>query len=176
MRLTRGSDRPTTRRHYAPSSSTGIQGLSPSSSGKGNFGLADIRRMMPLGITSPVHALIHSGVLRDVVPPCTQWSAITMTSSVTFVIVSATSKVNAPSASSTSSRMMHSNRSISVNNTRTTHADCTNETVKADEVPCGGNILKQPPTPTLTAVPGGANERTATLALLPPGLSSSRES
>ena len=63
-----------------------------------NIDLADIRGMMAAIYADNlnVHDLIHSGVLRDVVPPCRHWSAIAMTSSVTFFIVSATSKVKAP--------------------------------------------------------------------------------
>ena len=82
-------------------------------------------------------------VLRDVVPPCGQWYTIIMTPSVTFVIALATSKASGPSASSTSSRMVDSSAS-SVENTRTTHASSTNETVEMDEVPCGAHIMKQP--------------------------------
>ena len=114
-------------------------------------------------------------VLRDVVPPCGQWYTIIMTPSVTFVIALATSKASGPSASSTSSRMVDSSAS-SVENTRTTHASSTNETVEMDEVPCGAHIMKQPLIATPTAVPGGANELTAALKLLPPGLRASRES
>ena len=39
-----------------------------------DFGLADIRRMMAAitPIIWPIHILLHSGVSRDVVPPCRQ--------------------------------------------------------------------------------------------------------
>ena len=64
---------------------------------------------------------------------------------------------------------MNSSRS-SVKDNKITHADSTNETVEAGDVPCGANTTKQPPIATPTAAPGGANRLTATPTLLHPGL------
>ena len=61
-------------------------------------------------------------------------------------------------------------------NARTSHADSTNETVEAGEVPCGAHTIKQPPVATPTASPGGVNGLTATLTLLRPDLRAYRES
>ena len=52
-------------------------------------------------------------------------------------------------------------------NARTSHADSTNETVEASEVPCGAHTIKQPTIATLTAAQGGANRLRATLTLRP---------
>ena len=65
-----------------------------------------------------------------------------------------------------SRRLIDSSRS-SMDYNLTTHADSTNETVDADEVPYAAE--KHPPITTPTAAPGGANRLTATLALLQPG-------
>lgn len=78
------------------------------------------------------------------VPPWRQCSAFAMASNITFVIVSAISKASTPSTSNTSSRKMDSSHS-SVNNTSKTQEGSTNETMEADEVPCGAQIINQPP-------------------------------
>ena len=95
------------------------------------------------------------------VPPPRQWLTIAITSSATFVVVSVTSKLNAPYASSSSRKMMGSSRS-SVKDNKINHADSTNETLEAGEVPCGAHTARQPPIATPTAAPGGANLLMAT--------------
>ena len=67
-----------------------------------------------------------------------------MTSNTVCVVLSVTSKVSAPYASSNSSRMIDSSRT-SVNNNRTTHSDNTNEMVEAGEVPCGAHTVNNYP-------------------------------
>ena len=143
---------------------------------RGSFGLADIRRMMA-AVYADNLSRSRSDLFRSNAGRGAAMQAMVRdhTSSVTFVVVSATSKASAPYGSGTSSRMMDSSRS-SVKDTRTTHADSTKETVEADEVPCGAHVLKQPPIGTPTAAPRGADELTAMLTLLPPVLRASRKS
>ena len=78
-------------------------------------------------------------------------------------------KSSAPYASSSSRIMMDSSRS-SVKDIKSTHADSTNETTEAGEVPSGAHTTKQLLIATPNAASGGANRLTATLTLLQPGL------
>ena len=86
---------------------------------RGDFGLADIRRMMA-AICADNLARSRSGSFRGITgrsASMQKMTAIAMASSATFVMVSATSRLSAPYGSSNSRRMMDSSRHSSLRTT-----------------------------------------------------------